>query len=177
MKGMVKYEALMDKAFNFLMKINTPARWGFQHSAWTLGIHSAHEWVAAYEDFTLLGFEDRLKGKPMLFMFSEDDIMDAAAPSKAIIISLLDYIQSLDCPKYVRLFTKQEGASSHCQMGGLSYAQAAIFGWLEHTLCGKAAENQDKPQMSALFVSLFEKYGGAEGAQKAKELLSEITFV
>ncbi|MDR0468589.1 MAG: esterase FrsA, partial [Peptococcaceae bacterium] len=36
MKGMVKYEALMDKAFNFLMKINTPARWGFQHSAWTL---------------------------------------------------------------------------------------------------------------------------------------------
>jgi len=131
MKGMVKYEALMDKAFNLLSKVNTPARWGFQHSSWVLGVNSAHEWVEAYEKFTLLGFEDLLKGKPILFMFSEDDIMDAAAPSKAIVTGLLDYINSLDCPRYVRLFTKQEGASSHCQMGGLSYAQAAIFGWLE----------------------------------------------
>lgn len=137
MKGMVKNEAFMNKVFGLLSKINAPARWGFQHSSWVLGVTTPHDWVAVYEDFTLLGFEAHLKGKPILFMFSEDDIMDAAAPSQSIVVNLLDYIHSLECPRYVRLFTKQEGASSHCQMGGLSYAQSSIFEWLEHALCNK----------------------------------------
>ncbi|MDR1532922.1 MAG: hypothetical protein LBS62_12235 [Clostridiales bacterium] len=177
MRGMVKYEALMDKTFNLIMKVNTPGRWGFQHSSWTLGISTAHEWVAAYDKFTLLGFEEQLKGKPILFMFSEDDIMDAAAPSKSIVVGLLDYIRSLDCPRYVRLFTKQEGSSSHCQMGGLSYAQASIFAWLEYALCGKTLKTQNTSQAPDLFVGLFGKYGGDGGAKKAKGLLSEITFI
>jgi len=175
MKGMVKHEALTDKAFDLIMKVNTPARWGFQHSSWTLGVQSAHEWVKAYEQFTLLGFEDLLKGKPMLFMFSEDDIKDAAAPSKAIVSGLLNYIKSLDCPRFVRLFTKQEGASSHCQMGGLSYAQAAIFGWLEHALCGKAMENRNDSEAQDLFVRLFTQYGDQDGGMKAKDLLNDFT--
>jgi len=177
MKGLVKHEAFMDRAFSLIMKANAPARWGYQHSSWVLGVNSAHEWVKAYEEFTLLGFEDLLKGKPILFMFSEDDIMDAAAPSKSIVAELLDYIQSLECPRYVRLFTKQEGASSHCQMGGLSYAQAAIFGWLEHVLCKNPIENQNNNQAQDLFVSLFKKYGGDEGESKAKTLLNDVTFI
>jgi len=176
MKGMVKYEAFMDKVFALLMKFNAPARWGFQHSSWTLGIDTAHEWVAAYNNFTLLGFEEQLKGKHMLFMFSEDDIMDAAAPSKAIVAGLLDYIRSLDCYRYARLFSVQEGASSHCQMGGLSYAQAAVFGWLEHAVCGKSFQARNNSTMPDAFVELFGKYGGNEGSVKAKELLGEITF-
>lgn len=174
MKGMVKHEAIMDKAFNLLMKANTAARWGFQHSSWTLGISTAHEWVKAYEEFTLLGFEDLLRGKPMLFMFSEDDIMDAAAPSKDIVVGVLNYIKSLNCPRYVRLFTKQEGASSHCQMGGLSYAQASIFAWLNHVFFDKAIEPRES---SDLFVELFGKYGGDSGMAKAKELLGEVAFI
>jgi len=177
MKGMVKHEAMMDKAFNLLMKANAPARWGFQHSSWTLDINTAHEWVAAYEDFKLLGCEEQLKGKHLLFLFSEDDIIDAAAPSKTIVTGLLDYIKLLDCHRYVRLFSIQEGASSHCQMGGLSYAQAAVFGWLEHALCGKPFVSRNDSAMSSQFVELFGKYGGNEGAVKAKELLPEIEFV
>lgn len=176
MKGMVKHEAFMDKMFNFLMKMNTPARWGFQHSSWSLGIGTAHDWVAAYNDFTLLGFEDKLKGKSMLFMFSEDDIIDAAAPSKAIVAGLLDYIQSLDCRRYARLFTAREGASSHCQMGGLTYAQAVIFDWLEHALCGKAVEARDDSIMAGQFVDVFRKYGGDEGGAKAQRLLESISL-
>jgi pimeloyl-ACP methyl ester carboxylesterase len=176
MNKMIKREALMDKAFKFLLKINTPARWAFQHSAWVLGVSSASEWVKAYEKFTLLGFEGALKGKPMLFLFSEDDIIDAAAPDKIIAAGLLDYIKSLDCPRYVRLFTKREGASGHCQMGGLSYAREAVFGWLEHALCGGKIENRGAG-CSDLFVELFGKYGGAEGAVKAKALVNEVTFI
>ena len=177
MKNMVKYQSFMDKTFNLLMKINTAARWGFQHSAWTLGINSAHEWIEAYQKFTLLGNEDLLKGKPILFMFGEDDIMDAAAPSKEIVSGILDYIQSLDCPRYIRLFTKQEGGSSHCQMGGLVYAQSVIFNWLNHALCGGEINTHVNPQIPGQFISLFGKYGGNAGAEKAKKLINDVTFV
>lgn len=177
MKNMVKHQAFMDKTFHLLAKINTPARWSFQHSSWALGINSVHEWIEAYEPFTLLGFEDLLKKKPMLFLFGEDDIKDAAAPSKEIVAGILDYIHSLDCPRYIRLFTRQEGGSSHCQMGGLVYAQAVIFNWLEYALCGKLMNTHAEPEILNQFVALFGKYGGSEGAEKAKDLLPESTFV
>ena len=176
MKWLLKSDALMDKALNAIMKRNTAARWGFNHSSWVLGINTASEWVRVYEKFTLLGAEDPLQGKPMLFVFSEDDIQSSAASSKRIVTGLLDYIDSLDCPRYIRLFTKQEGASSHCQMCGMSYAQASIFSWLDHALCGANIENRDADS-SGLFVALFGKYGGAEGAAKAKSLLRKVVFV
>ncbi|MCL2059429.1 MAG: alpha/beta hydrolase [Oscillospiraceae bacterium] len=176
MKWLLKSDAIMDKALGAIMKRNTAARWGFNHSSWVLGISTASEWVKAYEKYTLIGHEEQLKGKPMLFMFSEDDIQSSAAASKRVVNGLLDYIDSLECPRYVRLFTKQEGASSHCQMGGMSYAQASIFAWLEHALCGAKIEGRDASS-PALFVELFKKYGGGEGEAKAKALLSEIKFV
>ena len=109
-------------------------------------------------------------------MFSEDDIKNASASTKSIVTGLLDYIDSLDCPRYVRLFTKQEGASSHCQMGGMPYAQASIFSWLEHALCDAKLENRNA-ESSGLFIELFGKYGGDVGATKAKALLDKLIFV
>ena len=177
MKSMVKYPALMDKTFELLAKINTPARWSFQHSKWVLGVDSVSKWVEAYEKFTLLGYEDLLRNKPILFMFGEDDIKDAAAPSKEIVSGILDYIHSLDCPRYIRLFTRQEGGSSHCQMGGLVYAQTVVFSWLNHVLCKEPLGTQVEPQVKEQFVGLFEKYGGNSGKEKAESLLSDATFV
>lgn len=177
MKGMVKNEAFVDKAFEFLMKMNVPARWGFNHSSWVLGINTPSEWVKAYETFTLLGYEELLKGKSMLFIFSEDDILDAAAPSPEIVTGLLDYISSLDCQRYTRLFTIQEGASSHCQMGGITYAQASIFGWLEHVFYGKPLAMENTSKMKEMFIDLFRKYGSKEAGDKATKLVSQLTFI
>jgi len=62
-------------------------------------------------------------------------------------------------------------------MGGLVYAQAVIFGWLEHAICGKSMNTHIDPQISNQFVTLFERYGGSSGAEKAKKLLSKVTFI
>jgi pimeloyl-ACP methyl ester carboxylesterase len=177
MKNMVKGDAFVDKAFGLLMRFNTPARWGFQHSSWVLGIRTPSEWVKAYEGYTLLGFEGALRGKPLLLLFSEDDIVDAAAPSPAIVSGLLDYIASLDCDRYARLFTRQEGASSHCQMGGLSYAHAAVFGWLGHVFDGKPLATNGDPAMRERFVALFRRHGGKGAGEKAESLLRDVAFV
>ena len=170
MKGLLKNTTFMDTAFKLLMKVNTPARWAFQHSEWTLGIRNAHEWVQVYQPYSIKDLTDRYH-HPMLFLFSEDDIHDAAAPSADIIIDMLDFMLSLQCDRYIHLFTRTEGASSHCQMGGLSYAQAAIFDWLNHVFLAGPAPKPTGPAATDLFIRQFAKYGKAQGETKAKELL------
>lgn len=170
MKGLMKNDKFFDKAFDVMLKFNTPARWGFQHTQWTLGVHNAHEWVKAYENFTVKGFEDQYKN-PMLFLFSEDDIIDAAAPSPELVTGLLDFMLSIKCARYIRLFTKDEGASSHCQMGGLTYANASIFHWLNHIFCDKPLYSENDSEKAEMFVELFGKHGGKGSAEKATELL------
>ena len=170
-EGPLKNTAFMDAAFKLLMRVNTPARWGFQHSEWTLGIRNAHEWVQVYQPFSIKDLTDRYR-HPMLFLFSEDDIHDAAAPSADIIIDMLDFMLAVKCDRFIRLFTRAEGASSHCQMGGLSYAQAVIFDWLNYVLVARPAAGASELQPLPTFSSAeFAKYGNSQGETKAKELL------
>jgi len=68
------------------------------------------------------------------------------------------------------LFTREEGASAHCQMGRLSYAHSVIFGWLNHVLCGKPLAPHTDPGASEKFIDTFRRYGGANGAERAKSV-------
>lgn len=164
------YPQLLDTMFNLAMKLRPALRWGFQHSQWTLGIEKPHEWLEAYRNFTLKGREDRLVN-PMLFLFGEDDIISFAASTKAIVVGLLDFILSLPCDSSVHVFSPSQGASSHCQMGGLSYAHSVIFKWLNETLCGKQRINWAAQSERDEFVGIFTKHGGRRAAKKARELL------
>jgi hypothetical protein len=161
---------VIDTAFRLLMKVNAPARWGFQHAQWTLGIQQPHDWPGAYAPYTLKGLERQLK-RPMLFLFSEDDIRSSAAATRSIVVGLLDFILSLECERSLHLFTREEGASSHCQMGGLSYAQAVIFPWLNHVLCGKPMARVRDDRAAETVVDIFGRFGGREAAAKARALL------
>jgi hypothetical protein len=162
---------LIDVMFGLMSKISPAARWGFQHAQWSLGIRKPHEWIEAYRPFTLKGRESGFT-QPMLFLFGEDDIKDAAASSQAIVVSILDFIASLPCDRYVHVFPRTQGASSHCQMGGLSYAHATIFAWLNHVLRDSRALDPADADARTMFVDLFGKYGGNAGAAKAAALLT-----
>lgn len=175
MKG-VTNPTLIDMAFKLIMKINTPARWGFQHAQWTFGIDQPHEWPAAYTGFTLKGLEERFTD-PMLFLFGEDDIRDAAASTKTLVVGLLDFIQALPCSRSIHLFSQRDGASSHCQMGGLSYAHATIFAWLNHVLCGAPAPEVNDQDAKQQIIDAFGKFGGKQAADKAASLLDTIHLV
>jgi pimeloyl-ACP methyl ester carboxylesterase len=169
LKGMTN-AWLIDTAFGLIMKRSAAARWGFQHAQWSLGIRKPHEWPGVYAPFTLKGLEGRLD-RPMLFLFSEDDIQDFAASTSRIVVGLLEFILDLRCDRSIHLFTREEGASAHCQMGGLSYAHSVIFGWLNHVLCGKPLAPDTDPAASEKFVDTFRRYGGTNGAERAKSVL------
>ena len=172
LKGLTNPKAI-DSLFAVMAKTSIAARWGFQHAQWSLGINKPHEWIDVYEPFTLKGLEDRFT-HPMLFLFGEDDIKDAAASSRAIVAGLVDFIASLPCQRYVHVFPRSQGASSHCQMGGLSYAHAVIFAWLDHVLCDAPAPAPADAEAGALFVDLFGRYGGKSAGQRAAALLTAV---
>jgi Alpha/beta hydrolase family len=165
-----RYPRLLDAMFSFAMTLKPELRWGFQHSQWTLGIAKPHEWPDVYKDFTLKGREDRFRN-PMLFLFSEDDIISFAASTRTIVIGLLDFILSLPCESSVHVFNASHGASSHCQMGGLSYAHSVIFQWLNETLCSEQRIDQTSQSERDAFVAIFAKHGGRCAATKARKLL------
>jgi hypothetical protein len=161
---------VIDTMFSLLMRLAPAPRWGFQHAQWSLGIEKPHEWPEAYKDFTLKGLENNFRN-PMLFLFSEDDIMSVAASTPTIVVGLLDFILSLPCKRFVHLFSRHEGASSHCQMGGMSYARGLIFQWLNQTLCGEERKDKSDEAARDAFIGIFKKYGGAMAQEKAEKLL------
>lgn len=175
MKRLVRSEWLMDTALTLAMKLNTPARWGFQHSRWTLGVESAREWVEAYRDFTIRNLADRYRN-PMLFLFGEDDIVNDSVPP-AVLVDVLDWVLELPCDRAVRLFTREEGASSHCQMGGMAYARSAVFGWLDHVLGDAPLPPTHDPRSPELFVELFARHCGREGAARARAVVEVARFL
>ncbi|HXY87592.1 MAG TPA: alpha/beta hydrolase [Candidatus Acidoferrales bacterium] len=161
---------LLDDLYSLVGNMSASARWYLQHAQWTLGIKYPHEYLEAWKPYTLKGLEDHFHS-PMLFLFSEDDIIDLAAPSPKIVQEILQFILSLKCDRAVHLFTGTEGASRHCQMGGLSYANAVIFQWLNQTLCGRELSVQSDAATRKAFVEIFKKYGGEISAEKARKVL------
>jgi hypothetical protein len=169
LKGMTN-PWLIDTGFGLIMKRSAAARWGFQHAQWSIGIRKPHQWPGFYAPFTLKGLENRFT-RPMLFLFSDDDIQNWAATTPRIVTGLLEFILALRCERSLHLFTREQGASGHCQMGGLSYAHSVIFGWLNDVLCGKPLPPNDDPAARTRIIEIFRHYGGAEGARQARAVL------
>jgi pimeloyl-ACP methyl ester carboxylesterase len=168
--------SLLDGLYALISRWSANARWYLQHAQWTMGIRYPHEYYEAWKPYTLKGLQEFYKS-PMLFLFSEDDIIDLAAPSAKIVQDILQFILSLKCERTVHLFTRKEGASSHCQMDGPSYAHTIIFQWLDHALCGRKLRNQPSEAARKAFVEMFRKYGGQIGGEIAERMLDSVQLI
>jgi hypothetical protein len=118
---------LFDVLFAALAWCNVHVRWAYHHARWSLGIQHPHEFFEAWRPYSLYGLEKKLH-QPLLCLFTEDEI---AQTSKEVVLQLIQFLTSIEAPLALRLFTNRSGAASHCQMGGLSAAQAAVFDWLD----------------------------------------------
>jgi hypothetical protein len=132
------------------------------HARWSMGLKHPHEFFSAWKPYTLWGLEQRLQC-PLLCLFGEDEL---AAVNQKLLEETVRYIDKLVCPKAVHLFTREEGAASHCQMGGISRAQAVIFDWLEETFSREVSlqgeDNLPATRIPTELLPLLEKYHGKE---------------
>ncbi len=162
-------DRVFDTIFATIAHSNPDARWGLNHARWTMGIQHPHEMFKAFDPYTLLGLEDKMTC-PLLSLFGEDEI---AQTNKKLIAETVTFVEALKCPTELHLFSREEGAASHCQLGGLSRAQAVIFDWLEGVLGGSVSKM--KPQLPATFrllpefLDTVEKYHGKDFAKQIQE--------
>jgi pimeloyl-ACP methyl ester carboxylesterase len=155
-------DAFFDTIFATLSLANPHIRWGMDHARWSMGIKHPHEFFSAWKPYTLWGLEQRLQC-PLLCLFGEDEL---AAVNQKLLEETVRYIDALKCLKEFQLFTRESGAASHCQMGGISRAQTVIFDWLEETFSREVpAPGEDTLPATRIpteLLPLIEKYHGKE---------------
>jgi alpha-beta hydrolase superfamily lysophospholipase len=107
------------------MKTDPSLRWSFSNGMFTFGATSPSEWLRMTRPYNLRDCADKITCH-MLVVDSEND---KALPGQA-----KQLYDALQCPKDFMLFTAEEGAGEHCQVGAYMISNERIFNWLEETL-------------------------------------------
>lgn len=115
----------IDKEIYKQMKTNPSMRWVFGNGMFTFGAKSPGEWLRMTRPYTMKGTADKIKCQ-MLVVDSEED-KDMPGQAK----QLYDVLKS---SKDFMLFTKEEGAEEHCQIGAVTLSNERILDWLDDTM-------------------------------------------
>lgn len=107
------------------MKNSISVQWFFNNAMWVFKVKSPAKVMNVLKLYTLKDVIDKIKC-PMLVIDSESDKVFQGQPKK-----VYDLLQS---PKTFLLFTREEGADAHCQMGAIAISNAKVFAWLKNTL-------------------------------------------
>jgi pimeloyl-ACP methyl ester carboxylesterase len=105
-------------------KSNTYLRWAMEQGMWTFGVTSPSEWMLKFANYTMKGRADKITC-PTLVCDGEGDLNSPGQAKK-----LYD---ALTCPKEFMLFTVDDAAEQHCQMGAMAISHQRIFDWLDKT--------------------------------------------
>lgn len=116
--------AAFDKEIMKDAESDTGLRWAIDNGMFTFGVASPAEWILKTADYTLEGIADGISC-PLLVIQSEDDPNFPGQAQK-----LYD---AVTCPKTYMLFTEEEDAQYHCQMGAKAISGQKIFDWLDET--------------------------------------------
>lgn len=108
-----------------IMETNTEMRWALTHGMYVFGVKSPAEFMIQCEDYWLQDICDKIKC-PTLIVDGEDENM---FPGQAK--QLYDL---LTCQKEYMMFTSEEGAEAHCQVGAKHISNERIFNWIENVV-------------------------------------------
>ncbi|MFH1593269.1 MAG: serine hydrolase [Candidatus Omnitrophota bacterium] len=101
---------------------STEIRWFFENGMWTFGVKTPAELILAMEKFTLKDVVKQIRCNTLI-IDSEDDMFFKGQAEKLY--------RELDCSKDYILFTRNQTAQAHCQMGATAISNEIIFNWLD----------------------------------------------
>jgi alpha-beta hydrolase superfamily lysophospholipase len=123
----------IDKAIYLRMKSDPSFRWSIANGIFTFHAKSPSDWLKMTRLYTMKDVAAKITC-PMLIVDSEGD-KDMPGQAKKL-------FEVLKCPKDFMLFTKEEGAEEHCQMGAILISNARILDWLDDIMMrGKAGKS------------------------------------
>jgi len=112
----------IDNAVYQRMKSDHSFRWSIANGMFTFQAKSPSDWLKMTRLYSMRDVAEKITC-PMLIVDSEGDKdMPGQAPK------LYDALKS---PKCFMLFTREEGAEEHCQMGAILISNARILDWLD----------------------------------------------
>ena len=97
-------------------------QWLFDNSTWRFGSADYADFMRGQKDYTLEHVAQNIKASTLV-VESVSDGMFAGQPQ-----NLYDALQ---CPKTYVVFTREEAAQAHCQLGANSLSNEKIFNWLD----------------------------------------------
>jgi dipeptidyl aminopeptidase/acylaminoacyl peptidase len=112
----------IDKAIYERMKTDPSLRWVMANGMFTFHAKSPSEWLRMTRPYTMKNVAEKITC-PMLIVDSEAD-KDMPGQARKL-------FETLTSPKEFMLFTKEEGAEEHCQMGALLISNERILDWLD----------------------------------------------
>lgn len=104
---------------------DTTLKWGLDNGLFTFKASSPSDYFLKCSEYTLENVADRISC-PTLVVESENEAFFRGQAMRLF--------EALKCPKDFMMFTEEEGAGEHCQVGAGIYAGARIFDWLAKTL-------------------------------------------
>lgn len=107
------------------MQESTALMWFMDNGMFTFAADSPSEFLLKYSEMTIEGHADKITC-PTLVIDSQSDDGFPGQPE--------ELYASLTCPKEFMIFTAEEGAGEHCQMGALLLSHQRIFDWLDQVL-------------------------------------------
>lgn len=110
-----------NKTMYDVMKRDTGIRWAFNDGFWKFNVQTPADYFDEVKKYTLRDVADKISC-PILIVDSESEHFFPGQAKK-----LFDAIKG---PKEFMLFTKQEGAQLHCQIGAIMITMERQLNWL-----------------------------------------------
>ena len=107
-------------------RFSVESRWLMENSKWVFDVDSAAELARTLPAYSLSDVAGRIDC-PTLILAGEDDHFVPLEMAR-------EFQELVGGPTTLRVFTSEEGAGEHCQVGNLSLATGVIYDWLDETL-------------------------------------------
>lgn len=111
---------------NVAMRFNSELRWSVKNAMWVLGAQNPVKVIREIQRYSLKDTAGLIR-QPTLILHGEKDHF---IPREQVDM----LYAALQAPKTLRVFTAEEGAEEHCQMGNLTLLHQVLFDWLDETL-------------------------------------------
>ena len=111
---------------NVAMHSNSELRWSVKNAMWVLGKQNPIELVHEMQRYTLKDTAELIR-QPTLILHGEKDHF---IPREQVDM----LYAALKAPKTLRVFTEEEGAEEHCQIGNMALLHQVLFDWLDQKL-------------------------------------------
>ncbi|MBU3187767.1 alpha/beta hydrolase family protein [Clostridium estertheticum] len=115
----------LNKSLYDEMKTNSKSRWAISHGMYVFGADNPAELVLKGDKFYLKGIAEKIKCPTLVLDAENDGLLGGQA--KPLYENLL-------CKKDYMMFTSEEGAEFHCQVGAKLIGNERIFSWIETIL-------------------------------------------